>query len=125
MKKAWKWILGIVLVLVVIAAFIVVPLVLHNVWGYGIYDRDFGMMGRHSFMPFGGFMMLGMGLRWLVPLGLIGLLAYGAFRYGQRKAAPVIPPAAPAAPAPEVTCPKCGQPVQAGWNNCANCGKKL
>lgn len=125
MKKAWKWILGIVLVLVVIAAFIVVPLVLHNVLGYGFYDRDFSMMGGHGAMPyFGGFMMLGMGLRWLVPLALIGLLAYGAYRYGQRKAVPAVAPvAAPAVP--EQPCPKCGQPVQAGWNNCANCGKKL
>ncbi len=125
MKKAWKWILGILLVLVVIAAFIVVPLVLHSVYGYGFYDRGFGMMGGRGFMPFfGGFMMIGMGLRWLVPLALIGLLGYGAYRLGQRKAAPVVTPA-PAPAAPEQTCPKCGQPVQAGWNNCANCGKKL
>jgi len=127
MNKTWKWILGIVLVLVVIAAFIVVPLVMHNVFGYGYgldYDRAYGfpMMGGHGFMPFGGFMMVGMGLRWLVPLALIGLLAYGAYRYGKGKAAPVIPPAAPA---PTATCPKCGQAVQAGWNNCASCGKKL
>lgn len=130
MNKTWKWILGIVLVLVVLAAVIILPIVFHNVFGWGDFqragfDRDFRMpmMGGGGFSHFGGgFMMIGMGLRFFLPLVVIGLLGYGAYRLGKRNATPVLP-AAPVAPAQ--TCPKCGQVVQAGWNNCASCGKKL
>jgi hypothetical protein len=80
------------------------------------------MMGARGFSPFGGMMSFGGGfmtLGWLFPLVLVGLLAYGAYRLGKR----TLPTEAPRTPA--AACPKCGQPVQDGWNHCASCGRKL
>lgn len=128
MKKVWKWILGILGVLALLAVLIGVPLLMHNAFGYGVarfdYDGPQVMMGGRGFYGHGMFPMMGgmmflMGFRWLIPLLLVGLVVYGAYRYGKRHSLP----AAPAAP--QQTCPKCGQPVQPGWNNCASCGKKL
>jgi uncharacterized membrane protein len=144
MKKVWKWILGIVIVVVIVAALAVLMFVLHNSFGGSIgfrnlpghdwrapmMDADDGwrhpMMGYRSFMPFGGGLMLfGMGLVRLIPLVLLGLLVYGAYRYGMKRSSAATPPPAAPAPTPVRTCPKCGYAVQEGWNHCANCGKKL
>ncbi len=127
MKNFWKWILGIVIVLVVLFGLgIGARLLLANVLPAtaGDYHGFMPMMnlrgmdrfdGRMSFG--GGFMRLG----GLVPLLLLGLLVYGAYRLGRRNTAFVTPLSTP----PAVGCPKCGQPVQAGWNHCASCGEKL
>ncbi len=131
MKKVWKWILGIVIVLVIVAALATLAFVFRNSLGWHIVSRDLPirdwhtpMMGYRSFLPFGGGLMLfGMGLVRLIPLVLLGFLVYGAYRYGMKRSSAATPP--PAAPAPLRTCPKCGYVVQDGWNHCANCGKKL
>lgn len=120
MKNFWKWILGIVVVLVVlfalgIGARLLMAGTFPNMRG------DFGgfrhpMMGMHAFSPFGGgFMPLG----WLFPLLLIGLLAYGAYWLGRRNSPASQPPVLPTP-----TCAHCGQPLQKGWNHCPNCGEK-
>ncbi|MEW6093900.1 MAG: zinc ribbon domain-containing protein [Chloroflexota bacterium] len=126
MKNFWKWILGIIVVLVVLFGLgIGARLLMANfypAYSGGYYGYNHPMMGGGGFSPFGGMMSFGGGfmmLGWLVPLILIGLVVYGVYSLGKRT-----PPAAPP-PAPFATCPKCGQPVQAGWNHCASCGKKL
>jgi hypothetical protein len=127
MKNFWKWILGIIIVLVILFGLgIGARLLMANLYpasSGGYYGYHHPMMGGGGFSPFGGMMSFGGGfmlLGWLVPLILIGLVVYGVYSLGKRTPPPVAPP-----PAPFATCPKCGQPVQAGWNHCANCGRKL
>jgi hypothetical protein len=66
-----------------------------------------------------------MGSGWLLPLALIGLVIYGAYRLGKRANHVVESQAIQAAPAPVRTCVKCGSVLQDGWNHCANCGRKV
>ncbi len=74
MKNAWKWILGIVLVLVILFA----PFV----WGMFMPFGGYGMMG-YGHMPmmygYGGFGMFGLSMifMWLIPLGLLVLIVLG------------------------------------------------
>jgi hypothetical protein len=138
MKNYWKWILGIVIILVVLVGLGIgarllmanfLPGVSADVDGFRSpmmggrgFDHFGGRMPFLGMMHFGGsFMMLG----WLFPLLLLGLLAYGAYRLGMRKSLSNQAPLAPVAPASVRTCTKCGQQVQDGWNNCPNCGKKI
>jgi len=74
-------------------------------------------------MPFG---MVFAFLCGLIPLALLGLLVYSAYRLGMKQAniAMAIPAAPVPSPAPIHTCAKCGQPVQEDWKNCPYCGKK-
>ena len=140
MKKVWKWILGILIVLVVLAVLFALAFMFHNGFGRIISFREIPQsrvwngpmmgggdgwhrpgMGVRGFMPFRmGFAFLG----GLIPLALLGLLVYGAYRLGKKRAN--IAMAAPAAPVPALThpCAKCSQPVQEGWKNCPLCGKK-
>lgn len=132
MKKVWKWILLILLVLVIVTALVALALMFRNYVGWHIVSRDLPgrewhtpMMQYRTFTPFGGGLMLfGLGMLRLIPWVLLGLVIYGAYRFGVKRATAAndLPPVAPA---PVRTCPKCGQVVQDGWNNCANCGKKL
>jgi hypothetical protein len=134
MKNFWKWILGIVIVLVVLFGLgIGARLLMANSLparvtqfegfrspmmgdrGFDHFDGRMPSMGMTHFG--GGFMLLG----WLFPLALIGLLAYGAYRLGKRRTMVL---AASTPPAPPAVCPKCGQPVQEGWIHCPACGKK-
>lgn len=123
MKNFWKWILGIVIVLVVlfglgVGARLLLGNILPGADG-AVEGLRPHMMGGWSFgrmHPFGGFMRLG----GLLPLILVGLLAYGAYWLGKRKHATT------QAPLPEAAkCANCSQPVQSGWNNCPNCGEKI
>jgi hypothetical protein len=107
MSKTWKWILGIVLVLVLIGAMFVVGYAwrAHTLGGwmtpYGYtQDRPFErnwngpMMGRgddgwrrpmmvdRGLMPFGGFFLFGGLLKWILFFGLL----YGAYWLGRRNA---------------------------------------
>jgi len=140
MKKVWKWILGIIIVLVVLAVLFALAFMFHNGFGRSISFREFPQsrvwnspmmgggdgwhrpgMGVRGFMPFRmGFAFLG----GLIPLALLGLLVYGAYRLGKKRAN--IAMEVPAAPAPALThtCAKCGQAVQEDWKNCPYCGKK-
>jgi hypothetical protein len=132
MKKAWKWILGILIVLVVLFGLgIGARLLMANFLPARIGDFDgfrSPMMGGRGFDRGGGIMHFGGGfmlLGWLIPLALFGLLVYGAYRLGMRKSPASQVPLPPVAPVQVRTCTKCGQQVQEGWKNCANCGKKL
>jgi hypothetical protein len=133
MKTFWKWILGIVIVLVVLAGLgIGTRLLMVNYLpearlGFGDLDgfhgqmmrgRGFGLIG--GMMPFGGgFHMLG----GFFPLLLLGLLFYGVYRLGRHGS--LAHNGGTPSPAVVKTCTKCGHQVQETWNNCPNCGKKL
>lgn len=163
MKPVWKWIIGIVVGLIVVAALVGAAFLVH---GYlmsghvvaairlpapntgqgsqGNQPRGFGMPGnrvpnyrmpgngtpyygmpgfgwhRHGMMGFGPMMPFGGMIFGLFCLGLLALLVIGIVWLVRRPRA-VQPVAAPVLSA----CPKCGKPVQADWNNCAYCGKKL
>jgi len=146
MKKVWKWIFGVLVVLVVLAGMIGLGFVIRNV----VVSRSFVVRefpgGRiwNGPMMDGGVPRFGMGVRffsplrmvaafsgWLIPLALLGLLFYGAFHLGKKQGSPVLTaPVAPAsataaAPVMSRTCGKCGQPIQDDWKNCPYCGEKL
>jgi len=117
MKSIWKWILGIVLVLVVL-------------FGLGLLSRFIGPQyaayGWHTgwmpmmvsgFSPF-GFMPFGMIFMWLIPLAFLFMLVLGilwavkALKGTQ-------------APTPGQACAQCGKAVQPDWKNCPYCGNSL
>lgn len=89
-----------------------------------------GMMGRGMMSgwyggsaPFGpGWMMGGflgpifMVVGMLFPLGLLALLILGILWLARNLGG---------APATALTCPHCGRPVQADWQNCPYCGEPL
>jgi hypothetical protein len=92
------------------------------------------MMGGYGFFPFMGCLML---LRGLIPLLLLGLLVFGAYRMGKRNhwhrhqaemaASPAVvePVKAPEpAAAASHNCRKCGGIVAEDWRNCPFCGTK-
>jgi len=164
MNKTWKWVLGIVLVLIVIAA-IVCTLVFmggfmrRDVFAQGMfqpggwgdfYQHDRMMSGAYGYsapgtMMGGGYgfdgripLMRGHGFfpffGGLIPLVLLGLLVYGAYRLGRNKSTAQVSTVTTTSevvaesPAPEAmdgnTCHKCGGIVQADWRNCPYCGTK-
>jgi hypothetical protein len=143
MKKVWKVMLGIVLGLVVIAVLFGVGMMARGGFhdlraeafsgrgniergpgmmfndGFGPRDRGYGMMG-YGFNPIatliGGLFRFGFLV--LVVLGIIWLV--NRLRTPKPVEAPVALPAAATSP-----CKKCGQPLQEGWKNCPNCGRKV
>jgi len=91
--------------------------------GFG-YGMPFGMMGR-GMMGF-GFPFLRGGLYLGIVIVVIGIVILGAVWLGRPKQRPVAEaPAAAPAPAAATPCVHCGQPVQAGWAFCPNCGQKV
>jgi hypothetical protein len=136
MKKIWKWIIGIVLGLIVLAVLVGAAFMVRSNFhadavnrevrggggwggcgpgmmpfgGPGWHMRGYGMMGG-VISPLGGFLggLISLGLLALVVLGIIWLVR------SLRKPLPVV----------VSTCGKCGNPVQPDWNNCPNCGNKL
>ena len=149
MKNSWKWILGIVLVLVVAAGLFGLGFIHHTQMvanisqsgfpppqmGHGSMHGGFpgGMMphGRAPMMEMRGFgrgggMLFGLFGR-LIPLALLLLVLYGAYRLGKGRSAPVVTAAAPAPPADVPAshpCLSCGNTVQDDWKHCPNCGAK-
>jgi len=136
MKKVWKWILGILIVLVILAVLFALAFMFHNGFGKSFIIRELPRgrawngpmmgngwhrlgMGVRGFMPFGAVFAL---LGGLIPLALLVLLVYGAYRLGTKRSNAGV--AAPAAPAPARTCVQCGRPLQDDWKNCPYCGKK-
>jgi hypothetical protein len=143
MSKTWKWVLGILAVLVIVvvlvglgflwryntqARFAMAGLPGHDWDGRGIQRMPMGgfhqpgMMGRGGYYsPYSmGFLFIGAFFRFLIPLGLVALVAWGAYAWGKRShtgtAATAVVETHP--------CVKCGEPVQEGWKHCPNCGKK-
>jgi hypothetical protein len=121
-NKTW-WLVGIGLGLV---ALFFLPGVLMGRWGGGYVGwmgpamMGGGMMGR-SFGTYTPFSFIFMGLMWLIPLGLLGLVIAGAAalftaltRTGRRSAG-----------AATRKCPECGRDAQADWSTCPYCGKAL
>ena len=138
MNKFWKWFLGILLGVVVLAILVGVGMAfrMHNVLGdvrgfaYDDGFRGYGMMpfgGMHR----GGFGMMGFGgmlFGGLLRLGFLVLVVLGIVWLVRKFAKPATTPA-PVAPAvveaPKAVCGKCSYPVESGWKVCPNCGKKL
>jgi len=119
MKTAWKWVIGVVVVLVLLLA---LPVLLGGYFGYGgMMGGGYGnwghpMMGGAHYSPFGGlFMGFGMLLAWGLPLALLGLVIYGAVRLANK----------PGSPIKMWACTNCGKSVQADWKNCPYCGTEL
>ena len=141
MKTVWKWILGIVLGLVVLALILGAVFMARSHMVLRAFDRDvrgfgwdgrgygmmpFGMYSMHGFgmMPFGGIFggLLSLGFLALVVMGIIWLVR--SLRRPVHVETPVVNPAVVTPPAATHACPKCGNPVQEDWKHCPNCGKK-
>jgi len=117
MRNNWKWVLGVVAVLVFLFA---LPFFFRTLFGYG-YS---GMMGGYrgwGIPMMGGwglgglFMGFGMLLVWAVPIGLLFGVIYGAVKLANK-------------PSPAVaaqSCSNCGRAVQTDWNTCPYCGSGL
>lgn len=115
MKNAWKWILGILIVLLIFFA----PLLHRAAFdALGYETPAYGMM-----RGFGGPMMGGRGGfgghgfgGGLIPLVVIGLIGYGIYWFVTKKRA---------APVAMKACTSCGKFVQEDWKNCPYCGNAL
>lgn len=150
MKNVWKWIIGIVLGLVILAVLVGVGFVVLGNFhlyraqaqvsprfsergpgmmpygGYGYQMRGPGMMG-YGFgrMPFAGF------FGGLLCLGFLALVVLGSIWLVRRLRTPnpvvVVPAVTPAAmPAAIVNpCKKCGRSLQGDWMICPYCGNKV
>ena len=127
MSKTWKWILGIVLGLVILAG---VGFVAANFFGFGhmsfwggsyyghpmMDDYGFGdraprggyqnfrhpMMSGRGFYPFGGFFFLGGLLRLIFPLAVLVAVGYFAYQKGKKDGAAETSAVTPQVEAPPV-----------------------
>ncbi len=89
-------------------------------WGYGNYGyRGWSMMGPGmmgwGYSPFG---WIGMTFMWLIPIGVIALIAFGV-------AVLVRNAGSPTPPSSFSPCPNCGKGTQSDWQNCPYCGTAL
>jgi len=153
MKKVWKWIIGVVLGLVILAVLVGVGfMVFSNIHGYraeALGSRNFSERGPGFFqhgpgmMPYGGFehmrgpRMMGFGMMpfggfigGLFSLVFLALVVLGIIWLVRRLRLPKpveVPAAMPAVtPAAIVNpCKKCGKPLQDDWKVCAYCGRKI
>ncbi|MCL4529515.1 MAG: zinc-ribbon domain-containing protein [Chloroflexi bacterium] len=163
MKNIWKWILGILIVLVIVAGLVGLAFVVRNHMitanfraGYGFQPQQRGnlppqggnaqprgwngpmmrggdgwgrpMMGGRGFgfsrfgrMPFG---FLFGGVMGLIPLALLALVLYGAYRMGKSSVKPMVIAATSTPSIATHACAKCGTAVQDGSKFCLECGKK-
>jgi hypothetical protein len=144
MKKVWKWIIGIVLGLVILAILVGIGFMLFGNFhfyrmamqnsnnlpqGYRnmMPSRGFGMrmpMMGFGMMPFGGFFgsLLWLGFLVLAVLGIIELVKH--LRTPKLAPGAVVQPATMPAVAVPV-CKKCGKPIQSDWKVCPYCEEKL
>jgi len=121
MKSKTGWIFAIVTSIILL---LVLPgiFMMGRSWsgGYGGMMGGYsGMMGNFGYMnPFG---FIGMALMWLIPLGFIVLIVFGAVSLinGLTKPGKSAPPAAGS------TCSSCGKQTQSDWTNCPYCGSTL
>lgn len=112
MSKTWKWIIGIVIGLVILAG---IGFVAANYFGFGhmayfgrtayaghpMNEYGFGnrgpmegyrnfrqpMYGGRGFMPFGGLFFLGGLFRLIIPLGILVLVGYFSYKKGKKDGA--------------------------------------
>jgi hypothetical protein len=121
MKTVWKWVIGIVVGLLVLALLIGIPFLFHVIRPetYGSLRGFFpGHMRGYGMMPYGHFGMMSFGgiFGWLVQLGVLALIVLGVvWLVGAIRSNKT----------PVKTCPKCGKAVQLDWKNCPYCGNKL
>jgi hypothetical protein len=143
MSKAWKWLIGIGLVLLVGAAIVasLAPFVLARfapaaalpflrpfvrIAPRAPFGPGFFAAGRR--FPFFGFYGLA---NCVWPLLMVGLVVLLLASFSRRPAPPTYmpmppaPPAGPVAPAALPVCANCGQPLQPGWRHCPNCGTPI
>ncbi len=121
MKPVWKWILGIVIALLVLAALIGAPFLYRAVYGNAFsampgwrMHSPFGGWEQPrmpSFLPFGGMFLMG-----VFRLGWIVLLGLGIYWLVRSLTAPRLPAR---------VCASCGRPLQADWTHCPHCGAKV
>ena len=146
MKKVWKWIIGVVLGLVILAVLMGAGFMRRSNFhatrfqtldSRGFFERGPGMMSYGGFehmrasgmmgqcmLPFGGFFggLLSLAFLALVVLGIIWLVR------SLRTQKPVIVPAVIPAEMPAAIvnpCKKCGNPLQDEWKVCPHCGRKV
>jgi len=143
MNKIWKWIIGIVLGLVILAVLVGVGFMLrgnfHVYRGEAQFPRGFSQRGPEM-MPYGGFNshmrgpeMMGYGMMpfggffgGLFSLGFLALVVLGIIWLVKRLRTPrpaEVPAAMPAAIVNP--CKKCGRHIQDEWKICPYCGKKV
>ena len=117
MKPVWKWILGIlavILIAVVLFGIGYLGFGRRAVYMHGGFDGYGPMMGGYGYSPFGGlFMGFGMLLAALIPLGILFGVIYGAVRLAIRDSHA------------RQACANCGKPVRTDWKACPHCGKKI
>jgi hypothetical protein len=144
MNKTLKWVIGILIGLLVVAAIIAA--------GYFAFARWYGpgwMVGMHDFRswegrrimpihPFeywkrpgvrvGGFFLLRMIPGFLFNIGILTLIVLGVIYLARALKGPQLPSSQPPLPPTAQTpgaCPSCGRSVQADWSHCPYCGNPL
>jgi len=119
MKKDNWWIIGII-ALIVVLAFFGGGMMGGGYRGYGMMGGGYGMMGGNwGYSPLGWFGMgLGMLFMWLIPLGVLALIIFGAVSL-TRSNGNSTPSSA------QTPCPNCAKGVQTDWSNCPYCGTAL
>ncbi|KAA3644066.1 MAG: zinc ribbon domain-containing protein [Chloroflexi bacterium] len=127
-----KWIMvgGLVLVILGLGASRLSPII-YGPTGNWAYDEcgmwgGRGMMGGWGgpgMMGYNPFGWLGMILGWLIPLGLIALVAAGGIWLVRAVTSNGFP--LTLAKPEGNACPSCGQHVQANWRNCPYCGTTI
>jgi hypothetical protein len=146
MKTSTKWIIGIVVGLVCLAALVGVGYLAFNWWsgssGWMMESRAFRTWGDGRALPwhgmpmrpdrgvpyagFSSFYPLRMIASGLICLGLLALIGLGLVALVRGLARPSQPAEKPVAlAAPSRTCSNCGRAVQEDWNHCPYCGNPL
>lgn len=74
-----------------------------------------GMMGGWGTSPFG---WVGMAFMWLIPVGVLALILFGAAALVKNAGNPTLPVS-------QSPCPRCEKNTQADWQNCPYCGTAL
>ena len=125
MKNTWKWILGILLVLVVFFGLGLLSRFINPQYAaYGWHTGRMSMMVAqratmmgYGFSPF-SFMPFGMIFMWLIPLAFLVMLVLGIL--WAVKALKGTQPTVP-----NRVCAQCGKATQFDWKNCPYCGNSL
>jgi hypothetical protein len=155
MSKTWKWIIGILIGLLVLAVIIAVPFGMHQLavnngaqFSASGFERGFdrdhgpGMMGRGADNYYWHHGMMNQNPGFAGPMAYgFGFFAFGIFRliiplavlglaiYGVIalfKRRPASTVPAEAVPAaPTHSCANCGKPAMDDWKNCPYCGNSL
>lgn len=116
MKGATRWI-AIIVVIVVLIALASVIFMTGMGWGRAGAPGYYPMPHMFGYFPGGGW--FGMGLMWLIPIGIVALIVWAVATLINRPAQ-----SGQAGVAGRV-CTACGKPAQSDWNTCPYCSKPL